>query len=152
MSNLYIGGHSQEEATENWKIVLQLLKKNNIKLSPKKTACFPKKLDLLGWTKQGKYLVPDPYRQNVIASAPLPTTVKNLRSYLGAYRTFFRCKKEMSSILADLEELQTGKPSAEKLKWSKDLEQSFEASKKKILDLDKLYLPTQDDQLVMTSD
>ena len=99
---------------------------------------------MLGWTKQGKYLVPDPHRQNVIASAPLPTTVKNLRSYLGAYRTFFRCKKEMSSILADLEELQAGKPSAEKLKWSKDLEQSFEASKKKILDLDKLYLPTQE--------
>ena len=150
--NLYVMGHSFQEAVNNWKIVLDLLRRSNIKLSPKKTACFPEKLDLLGWSKEGKYLIPDSHRQNVLALAPLPMTVKALRSYLGAYRTFFRCKKQMSSILKGLEELQAGKKSSDKVTWTEHLKQQFEDSKKEILKLDKLYLPKADDQLVMTSD
>ena len=57
--NLYVMGHTIQETVNNWMIVLDLLKRNNIKLSPKKTACFPDKFDLLGWTKEGKYLIPD---------------------------------------------------------------------------------------------
>ena len=150
--NLYVMGHNHDEAVKHWKIVLELLAANNIKLSPKKTACFPKKLDLLGWTKEGKFLVPDSHRQNVLVEAPLPVTVKNLRSYLGAYRTFFRCKKEMSGILKELEEFQAGKSSSEKLIWTEMLKEKFEMSKKKVSQLEKLYLPKQEDQLVMTSD
>ena len=116
--NIYVMGHTMEETVKHWKLVLHLLSANNLKLSPKKTACFPEKLDLLGWTKEGKLLVPDNHRQNVIANAPLPDTVKNLRSYLGAYRTFFRCKKDMSNILRDLEELQSNKKSSKKLNWT----------------------------------
>ena len=141
-----------EETVKHWKIVLELLDANNIKLSPKKTACFPDKLDLLGWTKEGKFLIPDPHIQNVIAAAPLPENVKSLRSYLGAFRTFFRCKKEMSFLLKDLEEFQAGKKSCDKLVWTNELESKFFKSKEEILKLDKLYLPKQSDQLVMTSD
>ena len=141
--NLYVMGHSHEETVKHWKIVLELLDANNIKLSPKKTACFPDKLDLLGWTKEGKFLIPDPHRQNVIAAAPLPENVKSLRSYLGAFRTFFRCKKEMSFLLKDLEEFQAGKKSCDKLVWTNELESKFFKSKEEILKLDKLYLPKQ---------
>ena len=95
---------------------------------------------------------PDPHCQNVISKSPLPVTVKDLRSYLGAYRTFFRCKKQMSSILRSLEELQAGRKSSEKLLWTKELIERFEESKRQILILDKLYLPKPEDQLVMTSD
>ena len=58
----------------------------------------------------------------------------------------------MSSILKDLEELQAGKKSSDKVTWTEHLKQQFENSKKEILKLDKLYLPKADDQLVMTSD
>ena len=150
--NLYVMGHTIQETVNNWMIVLDLLRRNNIKLSPKKTACFPDKLDLLGWTKEGKYLIPDSHRQNVIANAPLPTTVKALRSFLGAYRTFFRCKKQMSGLLKDLEEIQAGKKSSDKIAWNDQLKKKFELSKQEILKLDNLYLPKSDDQLVMTSD
>merc|ERR1711923_40698 len=62
--NIYVMGHSYSDTVQHWKLVLDLLANNNIKLSPKKTACFPQKLDLLGWTKEGKYLIPDSHRQN----------------------------------------------------------------------------------------
>ena len=150
--NVYVMGHSHKETVDRWQIVLKLMAANNLKLSPHKTACFPEKLDLLGWTKQGKVLVPDPHRQNRLAVATLPATVEQLRSYLGGYRTFYRCKENMSMILRDLELFVAGKKSSEKLEWTEQLKEKFEESKTKIKDLDELYLPKPDDQLVVTSD
>ena len=109
-------------------------------------------MDLLGWTKVGKNLIPDPHRQNRLAKCPLPSTVQQLRSYLGGYRTFYRCKKGMAAILKELEEFQAGKKSSEKIVWTEPLKEHFENSKKEITDLDNLYLPKPDDQLVMTRD
>ena len=150
--NVYVLGHSYKETVARWQLVLQLLAANNLKLSPSKTACFPPKLDLLGWTKEGKMLVPDPHRQNRLAQSPLPNTVEQLRSYLGGYRTFYRCKADMSMILRELELFVASKKSSEKLEWTEELMEKFEHSKAKIKDLDSLYLPKPDDQLVITSD
>ena len=44
------------------------------------------------------------------------------------------------------------KKSSEKLEWTEDLQHKFEQSKVKIKELDTLYLPKPDDQLVITSD
>ena len=150
--NVYVLGHSYKETVARWQIVLQLLASNNLKLSPNKTACFPPRLDLLGWTKEGKMLVPDPHRQNRLAKCPLPNTVEQLRSYLGGYCTFYRCKADMSMILRELELFVASKKSSEKLEWTKELMEKFEHSKTKIKDLDSIYLPKPDDQLVITSD
>ena len=49
--NVHIMGHTQDETVKRWQIVLELMSANNLKLSAKKTACFPTKLDLLGRTK-----------------------------------------------------------------------------------------------------
>ena len=51
--NIYILGHTYSETVDRWEWALNQLEKNNLKLSPKKTGCFPEKLDLLGWSKEG---------------------------------------------------------------------------------------------------
>ena len=150
--NIYVLGHTYDETVKRWRIVLELISACNLKLSPKKTAAFPKRLDLLGWTKQGKSLIPDPHRQNRLAHTDLPKTTKDLRSYLGSYRTFYRCQKDMSSILKPLEEFAAGQKSSERLEWKPELIQKFEESKQEIKTLDNLYLPKPEDQLVITSD
>ena len=71
---------------------------------------------------------------------------------MGAYRTFFRCKKNMSYILRELEEFQAGKKSSDKLQWNEHLKTKFYESRQEMKNLDELYLPKPDDQLVMTSD
>ena len=150
--NLYIMGHSMEETVKRWKLVLDIMVKNNLKLSPKKTSCFPEELDLLGWTKKGKFLIPDVHRQNCLLKAPRPTTVKELRSFLGSYRTFYRCKANMSSLLGSLETVTSDKPSSQKLEWTPRLIEDFEKAKSEIKYLDTIYLPKKEDQLVLTSD
>ena len=85
-------------------------------------------MDLLGWIKCGKYLKPDPHRQNVLLEAKLPITVKDLRSYVGTYRTFYRCKNDIAFILEPLEQLMANKPSSQKLIWTPELINQFEVS------------------------
>ena len=150
--NIYVMGHKMEEAVENWKKVLGLLLQNNLKLSPGKTFCFPAKLDLLGWSKEGKFLVPDVHRQNCLEKADRPGTVKDLRSFLGSYRTFYRCKANMSLILGNLEKITSDRKSSEKIDWNPDLIKEFEKARAEIKNLDTIYLPKPEEQLVLTSD
>ena len=60
--NIYVLGMTMSETVDRWEQVLDKLKANNLKLSPKKTSAFPDSLDLLGWSKEGSYLVPDSHR------------------------------------------------------------------------------------------
>ena len=107
--NLYVMGHTMTEATRIWQLVLEELNKNNLKLKLSKTQCFPKRLDLLGWIKEGKFIVPDPHRQNRLLASDLPQTNKQLRSYFGTYETYFKCKKNISSILKSLQQFAANK-------------------------------------------
>ena len=151
--NIYVGGNTMDLATDRWDYVLCELDKNGLKLSPKKTACFPAALDLLGWSKQGRFLVPDEHRQNCLSKANLPTTAHDLRSYIGGYRCFFKAQEKMSQNLQDLEDfVAKTKTKQEKLIWTDELIKCFEDSKKNIKNLDKLYIPSPDDQLILTAD
>ena len=151
--NIYVTGNTMEITIARWKIVLDKLWQNNLKLSPRKTSCFPASLDLLGWSKQGKFLVPDEHRQNTLSNADLPRTAHDLRSYIGGYRRFFKAQEGMSQNLQDLEELVAKTETKfEIIKWTDELKSKFEQSKQKIKILDKLYIPAPDDQLVLTSD
>ena len=47
--DLYVGGNSPIEALDNWRRVLALLQKNNLRLSPAKTIICPRKAIVLGW-------------------------------------------------------------------------------------------------------
>ena len=151
--NIYVVGRTMEETIDRWKTVLDKLMENNLKLSGKKTACFPASLDLLGWSKRGKFLIPDEHRQNCLSKANLPRTAHDLRSYIGGYRRFFKSQEGMSQILQDLEEIVAKtKTKHEQINWTDALKLKFVQSKEKIKTLDKLYIPQSTDQLVLTSD
>ena len=141
------------ETVDRWERVLDRLEENNLKLSAKKTSCFPDSLDLLGWSKQGAFLVPDPHRQNTLLSARKPKTIKDLRSFLGTFHTFYKCHQKQNIILAPLTKLLANKPApGQKIVWTKELEDAFATAQASAKDLDQLYIPKQDDQLVLTSD
>ena len=151
--NIYVLGHTQSETIDRWERVLIALEANNLKLSPKKTACFPTKLDLLGWTKQGKFLVPDPHRQNTLLTCEKPENIKMLRSFLGSFHTFHKCHKKHTRLLSPLTKLLSkNPPSGQKIDWTPDLSKAFEDAQAAAKDLDKLYTPKPTDQLVITSD
>ena len=151
--NIYVMGKTYSETVDRWEQVLASLEKNNLKLSPKKTQCFPNRLDLLGWIKEGKFLIPDPHRQNILLTAPRPTTVTEMRSFLGTYHTFYKCHPQQNLILAPLTKaISNNPPKSQKIVWTQELITAFEKAKKEAKNLDKIYIPKVDDQLLMTSD
>ena len=119
--NLYILGNTEQETITRWDIVLHNLDENNIKLTSKKTHCFPSKLDILGWIKEGDYLYPCPHRQNTLLSASLPTTYGELRSYLGTWHTLYKCKEHQHIIMSPLTKLLSTCPkSSTTIPWTPD--------------------------------
>ena len=151
--NIYVGGDTEKEAVQRWEWVLEQLNNNNIKLSAKKTSCFPDRLDLMGWIKEGDYLIPSPHRQNTLLTTVLPSTFGDLRSYLGTWHTLYKCKKGQHTILSPLTKMLSPNPkSGQKISWTKEQEAAFYRSREEAKILDKLYVPTTDDQLVITSD
>ena len=151
--NIYVLGRTFSDTVDRWERVLDRLEANNLKLSPKKTSCFPDSLDLLGWSKQGSFLIPDPHRKNTLLTAEKPSNIKELRSFLGTYHTFYKCHEKQNIILAPLTKLLSDKPApGQKIVWNKDLEEAFKTAQESAKNLDKLYIPKPDDKLVLTSD
>ena len=72
------GGNSVEEAIDNFAQVLAEFDKNNIKMAPKKTRIFAKKLPIFGFIKEGNMLKPDQHSILAIEKSEKPNTVTEL--------------------------------------------------------------------------
>ena len=116
--DLYIGGSTPEEALSVWRKVLSALQKNGLKLSAKKTVCFPRKVVILGWLWVNGTIQASPHRISVLAAADLPKTILQLRSYIGSYKFLSKVMKSYSDILSPLEEIVASRQSSDKIIWS----------------------------------
>ena len=56
------GGITIDEAIDNFEQVLKKFEENNIKMDPKKTRIFAKKLPIFGWIKKGQHIKPVRHR------------------------------------------------------------------------------------------
>ena len=88
--DLYCGADSPEALLHNWQRVLQALDRCNLRLSPTKTVICPKTTSIPGWIWSQGRLSANPYRIAALASCALPSTVKGLRSFIGAYKVLSR--------------------------------------------------------------
>ena len=84
--DLYCGGNTLDELLSNWKRVLDALQKSSLKLSPSKTAICPRSTTILGWIWTQGVLSSSPHRVAVLAKCPPPDTVRELRSFIGAFQ------------------------------------------------------------------
>ena len=88
--DLYCGGDTPEALPNNWRRVLQALDRCNLRLSPTKTVICPKTTSVLGWIWSQGRLLANPHRIAVLATCPPHSTVKGLRSFIGAYKVLSR--------------------------------------------------------------
>ena len=153
--DLYIGGDTDTQAAINYDIVLSKLNQCNIKLSPHKTSIFLEEMNILGWTwKQGGYLSPNPHRVNALKNTTTENIakVKDLRSFLGLYKTLLPACPNLTITLDALDQACADRQSNEDIIWSRDLIQAFKLAKDEIDNLQTLYLPKSSDQLMIEVD
>ena len=153
--DVFAGGNTIDDAINNFQRIITTLNNNNLKISPGKTVIFPKQVDILSWVwNQGGFLTPSPHRKQALSLVTTEqiSTIKDLRSYIGLYKTFAECTPNITAVLDPFDKLTGGKDSKDLVTWTPELKHSFQLAQKHISSMQELYLPKPDDQLIIVCD
>ena len=150
--DLVIGGNTISELKVNWNTVLQKLADNNLTISPSKTFICPKSIKIIGWNWQGGSISVDTHRINPLITCTFPDTVKQLRSFIGAFRAISVCIPKYGTYLNPLENVVAGKESKESITWTEELRKCFTDAQKALRAPRTIQLPHPTDQLILISD
>ena len=155
VDDVAVGGDTPIEAAINYVRVLGKLNNANLKISPEKTKIFPKSADVLGWVwEEGGYLKASPHRQLGLLNTKIDDikTVRDMRSWVGLFKTLHIVTPRISEILAPFEASTAGKDTKDKFEWNFELEKLFRNAKEQISKQVRLVLPSPDEQLIMETD
>ena len=151
--DLFIGGNTPAELHSNFAEVLGILAENNLRLSSKKTIVAPKSVMLLGWIWNQGHLSASPHKLSALSECAPPSTVKALKSYIGAYRFLARVIKDYASQLLPLEQMISGKHAPNsKIEWSECQLNAFHKAQSSLKGAKSVVLPKSDDVLQIITD
>ena len=123
MDDILIFAATKEELKKATREVLKKLQDNDLYLKPEKCPFCQLKVDYLGmFVEQGKISM-DPAKLRGILDWPTPTTVKEVRSFLGFGNYYRKFIKGYSTVAAPLHELLKAD---HKFLWTDECEKSFQ--------------------------
>ncbi len=153
--DLYIGGSSPMETAQNYEQVISKLHAANLKVSAEKTKVFLDSVDILGWVwKKGGLLAPSPHRMISLKNTCFNdiTTIKDMRSWLGLYKTLMPASPNLTLILDPFDKVIADRDSKDTVDWNETLKMHFNKAKEAIDSIQTLYLPDPNDQLLLVVD
>ena len=150
---IYVLGNTFKELYDNLYEVFKRAQTANLTFKPSKIIICPRDTILFGWRKSGTAWIPTQHTTLPLVNATCPLTVKQLRSWIGAYKQLSACIKNYAIPLTRLEKL-TGsdKSSSTRIEWTEELRKDFETAKQMINKLECVHTPTPDDVLNTYSD
>lgn len=117
--------------------VFQKLHEHGLKLQPKKCTLFKKEVCYLGHMVSPQGVAPNPDKIKAVVDWPQPTTVRQVRSFLGLVGYYRRFIHSFSKIAAPLHALTHGikHPSSKNqpVEWSPDCRRAFEKLKEMLV-------------------
>ena len=126
LDDIFIGGETQEEHDERLNRVLRELQKHNVAINKNKTVLNTSNLEYLGYVISGDGIRPSPKKVAAILEAPSPSSVGEVKSFLGMVTYYSRFVPNFSSVLSPLYDLL--KKNA-KFRWSDTEASAFNAVK-----------------------
>ena len=150
--DLYIGGASEKDLLDNFRIVLHRLKENNLRLSARKTVIAPASTVILGWIWSQGQLQASPHRLSSLAECQKPTTVSAMRSFIGSYRFLSKVVKDYAQFLEPLELHIAGKDSKCHIDWNDQLVHAFETAQNSLKSSKSITIPKPSDTLWIVTD
>src|SRR5208282_5676190 len=149
MDDILIFAQTQEELERITRMVLQRLRDNDLFLKPKKCEFNKTKMEYLGLVIQEGQLSMDPIKVKGLLDWPTPTTVKQVRSFLGFgnfYRRFIKKFSELALPLNNLLKKNT------EFVWTEDCQKAFDMLKKRFTEEPVLMMPDQTRPFQIESD
>ena len=145
-------GNTWQELLDNYEETLRRASLCGMTFKPSKVIVAPVNITLFGWRLEGSRWRPSEHAVSALVSAPRPTTVKQLRSFLGAFKQFTDLVPKYADILHDLDMAHAGRGSAERITWTEDLTEKFDSARKAAGDLEAIHIPRPTDKLHTYSD
>ena len=149
---LHVLGDSVEQLANNYEQVLMRADLCNLTFKPSKVIVCPRDISLFGWDLKGQKWYPTAHTTSTLVNAQLPVTVKQLRSFLGSFKQLSASLPNYASTIHILEQTAAGKKSAERINWTTNLKDAFEAAKTLAANPIGIAEPRPDDQLQTYSD
>ena len=150
--DLLVGGNTIEELYCNWAEVLDILKKNGLRLKPPKTIIAPTHAQIMGWDWNNGTITASSHKLLPLSKCEPPVTVTALRSYIGAFKFFNRVIRGCANYLDDLEKAIAGKQKNDKITWTDVLIEIFRASQKALMSATSITLPKRSDRIIIVHD
>jgi hypothetical protein len=149
MDDILIFANTKEELERITKLVLEKLRKHNLFLKAKKCEFFQTRIEYLGMIiKKGKISI-DAVKLGGIRDWPVPTTLKQTRSFLGFgnfYQKFIFHYSELARPLNNLTKRD------KKFEWTTECQEAFDTMKKQFTEELVLLMPNQSKPFQIESD
>ena len=149
---LIVGGRNLDTLFSNLREVFFRLRRSNLTIKPSKLVICPRSTTLFGWEYENQAWKPGKHRLNPLQEAAEPTTVKQLRSWLGACKQFTAGLDAYAVKLHPLEQAVAGRASSDKIVWTEDLSSNFKVAKEMLKSMQDIYYPTPEDTIKTYSD
>ena len=149
---LHVLGNTVQDLLKHYREVLERADCCNLTFKPSKVIVCPRDINLFGWQLRGHKWFPTAHTTSTLANATPPTTVKQLRSFLGSFKQLSPSLPNYATTIHALEQVVAGKKSAEKIVWTNDLDASFKAAQKLAANPVGIAEPRPEDQLQTFSD
>ena len=149
MDDIIVAGDSISQCLERLEHVFQRLQEAGLKLKPSKCNFFQKEVHFIGHVVSEEGIHTDPGKIAVVQDWPVPTTQKQVRSFLGLCSYYRRFIKGFADIARPLHKL-TEKTS--RYEWNDLCQQSFDVLKKALTSAPILSYPKPQGQFILDTD
>ncbi len=148
----YCGGETIEEALSAYERLLAAFAANDLVLNPVKTTVFPQRCVILGWVWEMGTLSASPHRVAALSAVEPPTTVKALRSFIGAYKYISRVIRWHSDFSNPLDQIVAGKDSRDRVIWTEELLGHFRRCQQSLNSCESVHIAKPTDKIWIHTD
>ena len=149
IDDILVSGRSFQDHLCNLRTVFRRLQDANLKLSPKKCNLFQKEVKYLGHVVSADGVSTDPQKAETIHSWPEPTSITDVRSFLGLcsyYRRFIPSFADIAKPLHQL--LESGR----RFEWTTEAHSAFLILKEKLTQTPILGFPLPNEPFILDTD
>lgn len=154
IDDILVASKSKEEHEEHLKKLFQRLNDYGLVINPAKCVFGKKQVKFLGYLVAEAGTRPLPERVEAIQNFPKPTTVKQMRQFLGMMNFYRRFIPGAATDQAKLNDTLAGPKKKGKvlIQWTSELEEAFERTKNSLSRATLLAHPDAQSELAITTD
>ena len=150
--NMILGGNTPAEAAANYELVLKLCGGAGLTFKASKTIICPQKVNILGRIWENGSTRPSDHLSDTLSKVSPPTTVKQMRSFLGGAKQMKENLPNYSDLFHPLERVTSGRKSGEKILWNDNLREAFGKVQNAVKNPDYLTLAKPKEKLFIYPD